>query len=574
MRRLITLMSIFLISQPIIPQSSLPENFFISPVDIEIYLSGSFAELRQGHFHSGIDIKTQGITGKNIRAIADGYVSRIKVQTNGYGKSVYINHPGGYTSVYGHLQDYKDPIDEYVKRYQYKNRIHTLDIYPAKNELRVKKGQIIASSGNTGSSSGPHLHFEIRNAANQHPLNVQKFGFNIRDNVDPRIYNFYVYSFEGENKRKRIKTRKKLGLQLENKNYSLKNIDTLMVDSPVSFGMEAYDFLNGTKNKCGLYYIKVYMDDELIYHYQTDEFSFAETRYIYAHTDYYLKETKNEQVHLLFRRPNNRLSMYASLLNDGLIELLPGETKNIRIEFADISGNARSVKFPVQGKRSANQMSIPKSTEQIIFKWDQVNSFENHLVKLEIPAGSLYEDAYFHYLRIPSTNPFHPWIHTIGDKNAAMHHFGKLMIRAEGIPERLINKACIVSFKDDGTPSYKGGELLKDKWLLTKTREFGKYGIAIDSVAPQIIPINFIPNGDHSGKKFIRFSVRDDLSGIRSYQGFIDNKWVLFEYDPKNDLLYHALDPDITVNGIEHELEIHVEDHKGNKSIFHSNFTW
>ncbi|MFW5644315.1 MAG: M23 family metallopeptidase, partial [Bacteroidota bacterium] len=145
MRRLITLMSIFLISQPIIPQSSLPENFFISPVDIEIYLSGSFAELRQGHFHSGIDIKTQGITGKNIRAIADGYVSRIKVQTNGYGKSVYINHPGGYTSVYGHLQDYKDPIDEYVKRYQYKNRIHTLDIYPAKNELRVKKGQIIAS---------------------------------------------------------------------------------------------------------------------------------------------------------------------------------------------------------------------------------------------------------------------------------------------------------------------------------------------------------------------------------------------------------------------------------------------
>ncbi len=574
MRRLILLMTTFLVFQNITPQKPVPGNHFISPVDLRIYLSGSFAELRSGHFHSGIDIKTQGVIGKSIRAIDDGYVSRIKIQTNGYGKSVYINHPGGYTSVYGHLSEYNNDIDEYVKRYQYKNQIHTLDIYPAKNELPVKKGGIIALSGNSGSSSGPHLHFEIRNAANQHPLNVQKFGFDIMDNVHPRIYNFYLYSFDGKNNRRKIQSRKKVGLRLQGTTYYLKEGDTLTVDSPASFGMEVYDFLNGTNNRCGLYYIKMYANEELIYHYQTDEFSFAETRYIYAHTDYYLKEIENERVHLLFRRPNNRLSMYAQLNNDGLIDLLPGETKNIRIDFADISGNARSVIFPVKRKESGNPMTINEPEENITFQWDQINSFENHLVKLEIPTGSLYEDAVFNYVRIPSENSFHPWIHSIGDKNVAMHKYGKLMIKAEGIPDRLKDKACIVSYRENGTPSYEGGELLEDDWISTRTREFGKYGIAVDSVAPTIVPINFIPNGNLSGKKNIRLIIRDNLSGIQSYKGFIDNKWVLFEYDPKNDLLLHTFDPDIIQKGERHELEIYVEDPKGNKSIFHSAFTW
>ena len=575
MRRLILLMATFLVFQNIIAQKIIPENSFTSPVDFKIYLSGSFAELRSGHFHSGIDIKTQGRTGKYIRAIADGYVSRIKVQANGYGKSVYINHPDGYTSVYGHLSQYREPVNEYVKRYQYKNQIHTLDIYPAKNELPVKKGQIIALSGNSGSSSGPHLHFEIRNAANQHPLNVQKFGFDITDNVDPRIFNFYLYSFEGEYNRRKIKSRRKLGLQLQEKTYYLKDADTLEVDSPTSFGMEVFDFLNGTNNRCGLYYIKMYVNDDLVYHYQTDEFSFAETRYIYAHTDYFLKETENERVHLLFQKPNNRLSMYARLKNHGLVELLPGETKTIKIDFADISGNSRSVIVPVKGSEAVNKMAIQKDNESNTFKWDQINSFENHLVKLEIPSGSLYEDTDFSYVRIPSDeNTFHQWLHLIGDKNEVMHTYAKLMIKAEGIPNHLREKACIVSYRENDTPSYEGGEMSKDNWLVTRTRKFGKYGIAIDSVAPTIIPVNFIPNGDLTGRRNMRLIIRDDLSGIQSYKGFIDNKWVLFEYDPKNDLLYHSLDPDITEKGRRHELEIYVEDKKGNRSVLHSGFIW
>ncbi|MFW5819993.1 MAG: M23 family metallopeptidase [Bacteroidota bacterium] len=560
--------------QNLISQSGSSKPDFISPIDFHIYLSGNFAELRSSHFHSGIDIKTLGVIGKPIRAIADGYVSRIKIQTNGYGKSVYINHPEGYTSVYGHLSEYENSISEYVKKYQYKNKIHTLDIYPAKNELPVKQGEIIALSGNTGSSSGPHIHFEIRNAANQHPLNVQKFGFDITDNVDPRIYNFYLYSFEGKDKRRKIKSRKKIGLTLNGNRYSLKSGDTLMINSPAGFGMEVFDFLNGANNRCGIYYIKMFLNGELAYHFQNDEFSFAETRYINAHTDYFLKESVNEHVQLLFKKPHNKLSMYKYLKDDGVIELLPGENRDVEIVFADISGNTRTVKFTLKNTEALNSIATPENNTVEEFLWDQPNDFGNHLLKISLPSLSLYEDASFNYIRLPAINSIHPWIHAVGDASVPMHKYATLMIKAEGVPGSLMSKACIVSYDEKGETSFEGGEPQKDGWLLTKTREFGNYGISLDTISPQIIPVNFRRNSDMSGNRNLRFVIRDDLSGIQSYKGFIDNKWVLFEYDPKNDLLFHNFDPEIIERGKKHELEIYVEDNRGNKAMFHSSFIW
>jgi murein DD-endopeptidase MepM/ murein hydrolase activator NlpD len=574
MRRPVLFVIKILMALPVFSQS-IPENeHFIPPVNIPIYLSGNFAELRSDHFHSGIDIKTQGVIGKPVFTIDDGYVSRIKVQTNGYGKSVYINHPGGYTSVYGHLDEYNTEIASYVKKYQYKNQIHTLDIYPGRNELPVKKGEMIARAGNTGSSSGPHLHFEIRNTGNQHPLNVQKFGFNIPDNVDPRIFNFYIYSFSGKDDRRIVQSRRKAGLKLNDKSYSLKAGDTLLVNSPVSFGMEVYDFLNGTHNKCGVYFIKTFVDGDLVYHFQTDEFSFAESRYINAHTDYSLKKSGKENVHRLFRLPNNRLSMYPELINDGIISVTEDQVKRVKILFADIDGNQRSVDFFIKRNPVQNQSSLHSSTEGELFQWDRINTISDEMISLEIPARSLYEDVWLKYEVIPSENKTHPRIYKIHNEEVPLHLPAKLTFKNPGIETHLLKYACIVRYDEKGIPIYEGGNLKDDNRIETLTRSFGTFGVELDSVPPVIVPLNFNRNANLHGKKDLRLTIRDNLSGIKSYKAYIDSKWVLFEYDPKNDLIFHQFDPEVIEKGKKHELEIYVEDERGNIALFHSAFTW
>jgi murein DD-endopeptidase MepM/ murein hydrolase activator NlpD len=182
----------FLVFQNIYSQKPVVPAKFCPPLDIPLYLSGNFGEIRSDHFHSGLDFKTQGVTGKNVYSVDDGYISRIKIQTMGYGNSIYISHPGGLTSVYGHLDRFSDTIANYVKACQYHKRTHTLDIYPDKESFKVKKGEIIAYSGNSGSSGGPHLHFELRGTSSQHPLNVLLYNFDVKDDLPPRIFNLYV----------------------------------------------------------------------------------------------------------------------------------------------------------------------------------------------------------------------------------------------------------------------------------------------------------------------------------------------------------------------------------------------
>ena len=166
---------------------------FRSPLDIPLYLSGNFSELRSNHFHTGIDIKTQSVEGKAVYAVEDGYVARIKISTSGYGKAIYIRHPNGYTSVYGHLQKGNPEIEKYIQINQYKKETYTIELFPGKDELLVKKGDMIARSGNSGSSGGPHLHFEIRETRSEEPVNPLLYGFNITDNIRPIIKGIRIY---------------------------------------------------------------------------------------------------------------------------------------------------------------------------------------------------------------------------------------------------------------------------------------------------------------------------------------------------------------------------------------------
>ncbi len=571
MRSTILLLFGFLMFNNTYAQNTFITNTFRSPLDIPLFLSGNFAELRADHFHSGIDLKTQGVTGKKVHAIEDGYVSRIKIQTNGYGHSLYITYPGGYTSLYGHLSAYNDTIAGYVKAYQYRNHVFEVDIYPSPGDIPVKKGEVVAYSGNTGSSGGPHLHFEIRHTGDQHPLNVLRYGFDIRDNIPPHLYSLFVYGMQGKTNDRTGVSRKEYDLSEENGTYQLKNTPVITTTEPVGLGIECYDFMNGTTNRCAVYSIELQVNHEPVYHYLSDEFSFNESRYVNAHVDYSLEMLTKRKVHDLYRKPGEHLSMDKLSLNDGIISPAQGETEDISILVTDAYGNASTLNFKLQGAAKSMMTQKIPNDDAPLFKWYDPNYFSNELIRLSIPANALYENTYFHYSRENSATNIYPYIHRIHSDEVPLQKYALLSILASDIPDSLAGKTGIVLLPRKGDPVWVGGTV-KNGWITAPVNAFGNFTLEADTVPPVIIPLNISQNKDMRSQRSVRFTIRDQLSGISSYEGYIDNTWVLFEYDPKFDLLFYVFDPDRLKSGISHELELYIKDAAGNPAVYHSTF--
>ena len=218
---------------------------FAKPVDFPITLSGSFAELRSNHFHAGIDIKTYGQIGKKVFAIEDGFIARIKVAGGGYGHALYIQHPNGYTSVYAHLEGFNQEISAFVKEEQYIKQSFEVNLFPDREKFKVKKGQLIAFTGNTGGSNGPHLHFEIRKTKNQHPVNPLFFDFGVKDNTNPRINSIAIYPLDnqalvnGKNQKLILPAQK-----VDNERYTIEFSDSLRLAGDIGFGIETFDYFD------------------------------------------------------------------------------------------------------------------------------------------------------------------------------------------------------------------------------------------------------------------------------------------------------------------------------------------
>ncbi len=562
-----------LMFQNIFSQKTSSQGKFHPPLDIPLYLSGNFGELRSDHFHSGVDFKTQGVIGKRVYAVDEGYVSRIKIQTMGYGNSVYITHPGGLTSVYGHLDRFNDTIAHYVKDYQYQKKTHALDIYPDKELFKVKRGEVIAFSGNTGSSGGPHLHFELRGTSSQHPLNVLNYGFEIKDNLPPQLFNLYVYPL-GETPVGRYAWPKVISLKKSDINYELNSNDTIILKGKIGFGLETFDFMNDVNNQCGIYSIELFVNDIAIYLFRIDEFSFSESSYINAHVDYRATVEKGRKVHLLYRKPNNHLSLYPLLVKDGLINFNGGEISKVNIRVKDAYGNSSEVKFFVKGIPPS---VAPQKTDSItdkVFKWSSPNYYENSQIRLILPVNALYDDCVFNYARIDGGyQSFYPFTHFIGDNYTPLHKSAELSFSGDLIPERIRNKTSIFMIDDSNKISF-----LYSTWdgnrISSRISKFGKYTLVLDTVPPIILPLNMKPGADMNSQTAILFRVTDELSGVSEYKGFIDGEWVLFEYDPKNEFIIYTFDSQRLLSGIEHEVELYIKDAVGNQKIYKTKFLW
>jgi hypothetical protein len=302
------------------------------PVDIPIFLAGNFAELRSGHFHAGIDIKTRGHEGYKIYAVQKGYVSRIKVAPDGYGQSVYITHPDGYTSVYGHLREFNIQIGRYVRKAQYEKESFAVDLFLNPDEIPVNKGDVIGLSGNSGSSGGPHLHFEIRDTRSARPMNGLFLGYKIEDNLPPLMFNLYVYPYGDASEVKGKNKKATITLNPAKGKYKPDGPDTIEVSGTIGLGIKADDFLNGSSNRCGVYRFNLFQEDSLCFEMQFDGFSFAETHYVSSMLDYAEYVQNNVKAYKLYIEPNNKLSVYKSFQQNGLLKIAEDSIKKITIE--------------------------------------------------------------------------------------------------------------------------------------------------------------------------------------------------------------------------------------------------
>lgn len=564
----ITIRAIFLTIFLSIVINSFSQPFEVHPpLKIPLLLSGNFGELRGTHFHAGIDIKTQGVTGIPVYTAAKGYVSRFKVQSGGYGHAIYITHENGYTSVYAHLDEFYPELENYLKEEQYRRKTFEIDVYTEKNQFPVTAGQQIGLSGNTGRSMGPHLHYEIRNS-NQVPQNVLKYKLPVKDTISPKFRKLAVYNhidtitFSSLHKMLFTTTGK-------GGNYTVSS--KIPVNGYTAFGVEVYDYLNGSNNKCGIYDLQFLIDSVLIYSFVVENISFNETRYIKSHLDYAEKKVNKRNVHKLFREPNNRLSIYKTILNSGLIQISDTLEHAAQIITRDVYGNASTLNFTLVFDPSVKNSRA--DTGMVFVPFDKGITYKNEVFSITIPPNALYSNKWLTYFILPESNGYFSEIHLIGDEYVPVNKYPELSIKVTKPTGAVAaQKLVLAKFNEDGTLKSEGGHYNNGE-VTARISGFGKYVVAADTIAPKIIPVSFKSGSWYAPNNTISFEISDELSGIKTYNGYIDGEWVLFEYDAKSDLLFYTIDKErLARTKGKHNLKLYVLDERNNLQKFEGEF--
>ncbi len=542
---------------------------FVTPLSIPLFLSGNYGELRTNHFHAGIDIKTQGVTGKPVFTADEGYIARIKIQSGGYGNALYIAHPNGYTTVYGHLDRFIPSIQEYVESNQYKKEKFEIELFPAHDQFVFEQGQLIAYSGNSGRSGGPHLHFEVRKSNGQVPLNGLRFNFPVADNIPPVFKTLYVYNLS-ENKLVGNNGDARQAYQVFRKNDTTFQVKETIDLSGGSFGLgaEVYDYLNGSINRCGVYTMKYFFDDEFQYGFIIDAISFANSRYINAHMDFGLKSEEGKSVHRLFALSNNRLPIYSDSGAGGLISVKPDSLHSIRIEAWDVYGNKSVLHAKVRKDSSLENYQRIPDMERI--KWYEGGNIQEGPYRISIPPSALYNDIYLK-IRYAGKGSLLKDTISIHTPDEPLHKNMVIRVGLDSIALKYKNKLVFARVDKENNVVSEGGECIDSK-LITSTRNFGKYILVPDTLEPMISSINFVSGKKYLAGQKLKFRVIDELAGIYTYNAYIDNRWILLTYDAKSDIMMYKIDDVRIESGKDHELRLEVRDKKGNLATFKGNF--
>ena len=552
---------LLLFTSAILAQADYPKDTFRSPLDIPLILAGTFGELRSDHFHAGIDIKTQQRQGLPVYAIADGTVTRIKISHWGYGKALYVAHPNGHTSVYAHLQKFSPEIEAYIKKIQYERRSYEVEVFPDYGELSIKKEDLIAYTGNTGGSSGPHLHFEIRNSLSEKPTNPLLYGLEVRDATDPTLKELYAYPLsenaqvnQSEEKVKISFRRQADGSYLADQVYAMGNI---------GFGVVTYDRQDLAANKNGVFSVKQTVNGKVYSDFSFTSFSFKETRYINTLIDYEHYSQSRQRIQKCFKTAGNQLGIYNSVYNDGKIAVGEGLSYQVRIEIADLEGNTTVLNIPVEGK-SQPVLKTKESTETGNYLVaDKPNNYQMGNSTIYFPANTFYQDFYIDIDYRSDTLQLH-------NSSVPAHKKFTVSFDIGNHSNNDLDQMFIAKIDKYGKPSYMS-TYRRDSNFATRTRYLGTYTLAKDTVPPKIRAKNFRDKQWLTNYRYLSLHISDDLSGIEEYEATINGEWILMEYEPKTRTLTYNFDDKI-LEVKQCELKVIVTDNVGNKTTFESSF--
>ena len=547
MKKLIILF--LFISTNINSQTNFPKDYFSNPLEIELILNGNFGESRPSHFHSGIDIKTQFKEGLNVFSSAEGYVSRISIKHGGFGKALYINHPNGYTTVYAHLKKFNKKIEDYIKKIQYNKKSYQIEHYLKKDVIKILKNENIGSSGNTGSSFGPHLHYETRLTKNQKAINPQLFGIDIKDSRRPIINSVFLYKLDSLNE-----ISDPIKLKIKKINDSIYQSEKVTTNGTIGFGINGFDRQDLANNKNGIYKYSTVYDNKKNIEFNFNSFFFEESIKIKTLIDYKYYIQNKSRIIKLFKDHGNNLSIYSNN-KSGYINV-ENDISLYQISVTDLKGNKSTIKIPIiKGDLTNSPLKNVNSTvlnTAINNKLDYNFEFEN--TEIKIAKNTFLKNV---KLNIDAS------IDSIKIINPEIAVFKNIKISFLNKEKR---KGNYLALKDNnGNESFATAKLNSKNYFYHKTKSLGTYFIKNDSLLPVIELKNFKNNDWITNKNSIKIKILDNETGIKNYNVKINGKWMLFEYEYKRNELFYKFDSYFT-NKKKNLIEVSIEDMAGNKS--------